>query len=280
MKLFKILLSVILVASFLVCPVEAKTPWRSKPPIGSQIDYSHPLAKGLVGCWLMNEGGGKSVRDLARNMNGTLVGDTKFTVNNIGSCLLFDGTGDYANSNSFVDTTQLTISVWLSTPAPTTSYMMILTKSSGVVGQPWELRFSANSGRIQFWSTTTVEGTDKGATALSANKLYHIVLTYNKVKAQIYINSIAETMSNDVSYASGSLITSSTTPILIGARKITTPEYFFNGSMKNCYLYNRALSSQEIQQLYIDPYCFIKPQTDWNCIKAVTTAVRRIFTVF
>ena len=31
----------------------------SCPPLGSQINWGHPLSKGLVGCWLMNEGRGK-----------------------------------------------------------------------------------------------------------------------------------------------------------------------------------------------------------------------------
>src|SRR4030042_101428 len=32
--------------------------WTNKPPLGSQINWGHPLSRGLVGCWLMNEGGG------------------------------------------------------------------------------------------------------------------------------------------------------------------------------------------------------------------------------
>ena len=38
---------------------------RTKPPLGSRIDWSHPLATGLVGCFLLNENGGTTVFDLA-----------------------------------------------------------------------------------------------------------------------------------------------------------------------------------------------------------------------
>lgn len=39
---------------------------RIKPGPGVCIDWSHPLAKGLAGCWLFNEGGGKSnIHDIA-----------------------------------------------------------------------------------------------------------------------------------------------------------------------------------------------------------------------
>ena len=36
-----------------------KVGWRKqKPPVGTPIDYSHYLSKGLVGCWVINETGG------------------------------------------------------------------------------------------------------------------------------------------------------------------------------------------------------------------------------
>ena len=39
----------------------------SKPMLGSQLDFSHPLNKGLVGFWLMNEGHGNKIQDLSLN---------------------------------------------------------------------------------------------------------------------------------------------------------------------------------------------------------------------
>ena len=73
----KILLTILICSLIFIPTSEAKTPWTSKPPIGSQIDWSHPLAKGLVGCWLMNEGGGNVVNDIARRNNGTNYGISK-----------------------------------------------------------------------------------------------------------------------------------------------------------------------------------------------------------
>ena len=35
-----------------------------KPPPGAQIDWGHPLARGLVGCWLFHEGAGSSLANL------------------------------------------------------------------------------------------------------------------------------------------------------------------------------------------------------------------------
>lgn len=46
---------------------------RMKPRLGTPLNKSHRLARGLVGCWLMNEGGGSQLFDLSGNHNtGTI----------------------------------------------------------------------------------------------------------------------------------------------------------------------------------------------------------------
>lgn len=46
-----------------------------KPNVGARINFAHPLARGLVGCWLFNEGGGSRVFDLSgRNNQGYFLG--------------------------------------------------------------------------------------------------------------------------------------------------------------------------------------------------------------
>lgn len=47
-------------------------PWIHKPPYGVKLNRQHPLAQGLVGCWLMNEGGGSNIFDLARYNHGVI----------------------------------------------------------------------------------------------------------------------------------------------------------------------------------------------------------------
>jgi len=73
-------------------------PYRKfiKPRLGTPLNKGHRLSKGLVGCWLMNEGCGGEVFDLSGNKNtGTLSGDTAWAAGKHGSCLSFDGNGDY-----------------------------------------------------------------------------------------------------------------------------------------------------------------------------------------
>src|SRR4051812_48283850 len=41
--------------------------WRTKTQPGTPVNWQHPLTRGLVGAWLLNEGGGTTVRNLATN---------------------------------------------------------------------------------------------------------------------------------------------------------------------------------------------------------------------
>jgi hypothetical protein len=51
--------------------------WLQKPFLGVGLDRTHPLAAGLVSYWVLNEGGGPTVRDAANpRSSGTLSGTT------------------------------------------------------------------------------------------------------------------------------------------------------------------------------------------------------------
>ena len=47
-------------------------PWTYKPPYGVKLNRSHPLAQGLVSCYLLNEGGGNTIFDLVQGDRGLL----------------------------------------------------------------------------------------------------------------------------------------------------------------------------------------------------------------
>jgi len=60
-----------------------RRPWTIKPPLGAQLDWSHPLTQGLEACYLFNEGQGTTLHDLTgRGHNVTIglgSGDTLWT---------------------------------------------------------------------------------------------------------------------------------------------------------------------------------------------------------
>src|SRR5438045_3487913 len=74
---------------------------QQKPPCGARIDYSHPNAAGMVGCFLLNELAGNRVNNI-----GSLAGDNLFIANPVwnggGSTngVLFNGTTQYIQPNN------------------------------------------------------------------------------------------------------------------------------------------------------------------------------------
>ncbi|MBU0598822.1 LamG domain-containing protein, partial [Patescibacteria group bacterium] len=89
-----------------------------KPLLGVQLNRSHPLAKGLVGCWVMNEGAGNKIYDLSGNGNdGSFPGGTAnplWKPGRTGPALKFDGVNDYVEKTSFTQiTSAITISAWI-----------------------------------------------------------------------------------------------------------------------------------------------------------------------
>src|SRR2546421_50667 len=96
--------------------------WLMKPPVGTQINFGHPLAKGLVGCWLFNEFGGKLVSNGLFRNHGTLSGATlpSWSTGPTGPALTFDGSSSYVDvgSDSVLGLTgPMTIQVFLSRPS-------------------------------------------------------------------------------------------------------------------------------------------------------------------
>lgn len=73
-----------------------------KPRFGaeSQLDRSHPLAQGLVGAWLMNEGAGNSLWDSSRRQPIASGTDLSWVATKAGGALALNGTSSTVMLNS------------------------------------------------------------------------------------------------------------------------------------------------------------------------------------
>lgn len=127
-----------------------QVPWdqQVKPELGVDLDFSNPLYQNLTGLWLLNEGGGIKVQNLApTDRHGELATITGATWNEngeFGKCLDNDGSGDYVTMpgtiGTYLDAGAFTISVWgiwpvgTATPANTVSWA-----SAALVGETNDL---------------------------------------------------------------------------------------------------------------------------------------------
>jgi len=228
-----------------------------KPSLGVQLNANHPLARGLVVYWLMNEGGGKAIYDLSGNKNtGTFYGDTKWAPGKFGSCLSFDGIGDYVDcgpTNGTKNKPALSISLWVKSNIIESTILYIMDQYRN----PYIFRF--------FWDTSERVEFDLGAAGgtvyarTAGSKLidkawHHIVGVYDGKNVYIYLDGI---LGPTTGITSGNT-NSGTLSLNIGAKNADTG--FWNGLINNVMIYDRGLTAQEIQQLYREPFCmFSKP---------------------
>ena len=75
-----------------------------KPMLGAQINWVHPLAQGLVSCWLMNEGSGNKIFDYSENdyigtfANG--LSESNWQLSERGTGINFEGDSEELNPPS------------------------------------------------------------------------------------------------------------------------------------------------------------------------------------
>lgn len=81
-----------------------KTQSKFKPAVSAAVNPAHPLARGLAGCWLLNEGAGTVARDIAGlRRDGSLSGSPVWSRGSFGAAIDFDGNDDWITMGDCLD---------------------------------------------------------------------------------------------------------------------------------------------------------------------------------
>ena len=240
-----------------------------KPFRGVQLNRTHPLAKGLVGCWLFNEATGETAFDLSgHGNNGTLENDVAWGGSKFGGSLKFDGVDDYVdcgNDSSLDVTTAFTVSVWVK---PNTGYGSL--NNPGVISKRVEswggIWVSSSTGKLwgRIYQSDSVIVNLPQNVVLPINQWSFIVLVANP--SDNYVRQYINAIEIGSVYYNGTIRTGSDN-LLIGEQ---TSE-FFNGSIDSVRIYNRALSAEEVAWSYREPYAMFEPSFNPAIYGAVFT---------
>lgn len=233
-----------------------------KPVLGSQIQLGHPLAKGLVGCWLFNDNPPLlgTTLDLSPYRNdGDLFGDMTPAVAKFSSGLYGDGVGDYVQvprSDSLEGLSQITILIWVKLASGASNFDQLVNKSRWIAdSRSYELFLTATQFRWRLSNPTQSaldEYTELIAGSWTTDVWTCVFATYDG--------------SNMYLYQDGAL--QGSTPQTGVIADSTYPLYFFRysvgsdreppGTIDHVAMWNRALSAQEVQQLYREPFCMFE----------------------
>jgi Concanavalin A-like lectin/glucanases superfamily/Protein of unknown function (DUF1565) len=217
---------------------------------------------GPVGYWKFDEGSGTSVSDASGNgSTGSLLNGPVWTTGIKGTALSFDGVDDYVDlgSSPSVNITgaALTLQAWVKGSSPG-NYKYIVSKTDGLdVGYGL---YTGISGTLRFY-------VGKGAglivtpdvTSPWDNRWHHVVGTYDGSKLNLYIDGVAGASVA----ATGNIADSSARSLNIG--RFSEGGFSFKGVIDDVQIYNRALSSTEIQQLY-NAVPVVRPSSPVNLI--------------
>ncbi|MFA6340718.1 MAG: LamG-like jellyroll fold domain-containing protein [Candidatus Paceibacterota bacterium] len=182
--------------------------------------------------------------------NGTITGATYAATsgyNNKGT-YSFDGS-DYISTPN-LELSYLTVTAWINTSNPSIAYQAIVTKADQTATTPWDFRFIGSSGG-KIHLAANIGGVYAGYAlsdiTLKADTWYHVAATYDGSRVRIYIDGVkhGETAATGVIY-------SKTLNVMIGARNPSAPENFFVGKIDDVRIYDSALSSSDIQKLYVE----------------------------
>ncbi len=231
--------------------------YLNKPILGTRLNWSHPLNKGLVGFWLFNEGHGDKVYDLSMNENtGTCTGmaDPPTTTSGwnpgrIGPSICFDGSNDYillSNNSNLNLTGNYTISSSFYSNDVTLFKMIVAKSEGGAVTCQYELGQNNGTAVFRVGNGISIRTASK---SISNATWYNVVGVKYGTTLSIYVNGAKGTDDTTTSNAT------TTTSVVIGARNTSLLNAYFNGIVNEVRIWNRPLSELEIQQFYTEPYC-------------------------
>lgn len=230
---------------------------RIKPRCGSHIRWDHPLAKGLVGCWLFNEGAGASASNLVTSQgNATLVDTVAYCPNGIrvtnpGSGSGYTGVRIPAYPKLLNALTPAYSLVGRTTPVATTLNDGIFAGKAGVgTVDDIVLGVISTTGNLFLQTLGATSPYIQTAWTRGSSQSFAATVDANNY-GRLYVQGV---------FGAGgalALLTPSATSFCIGNY---SGDYstVYNGDIEWFGVYSRALSANEVAQLYYEPYCMIE----------------------
>jgi len=193
-------------------------------------------------------GSGSTWTDISRSNNNALINAPTFSSENLGG-FIFDGTDDYASISSFTNTFNgpFSLSVTFYQTSNTVSQALFSNYNGGSNDGLFMQINSAGEGsglRITYRQLGTDVFNFTQTAAVSLNRFYNIVCTYNGANAYTYYNAVRQS----VSAAATTYFSPANTTLLIGT--LTGADRLFTGRFYDIKIYKKSLSETEVAQNY------------------------------
>jgi len=245
-------------------PAEAR-----KPPAAGSRSLPPAFLKGLVlYCPFDKDEGGKVTDKSGKGNDGKERGAVWESNGITGGAYGFDGKDDYisvADDASLRVTSEFTLSAWVHIDGGQGTHRAILQK----LGTSDRNAYLFTANQENQWGIST-DGSSGGWSVsggtVEVGKWHHVVATYDHPTAKLYDNGIEVASSKHCS----ALPVAGAYEVRIG--RASESYYPFNGSIDEVRIYNRALSEQEVKQLFA--YYGVAPKSSATSGKASPAKAR------
>ena len=240
-------------------------PHYNKPNAGLKIDSIYTFESELDATAvseLYNSGNGQeypftisnaliaSPKDVFGTNHGTLMNGCTFTTGKVGNAFSFDGVNDYLklpnNSLNFID--DFSVSFWMKLSSLNqTSYIIDSAGFSGIGTTGWVLNLTSGNLNFTIHNNNNASSIAANYVLTSTSVWYHVVITSKSGYNAIYINN-SLVMSN-TSTMRPNYVSSSYNIPYIGVFKTANTQFFY-GNIDSLTTWNKAISQDEVTQLY------------------------------
>ncbi len=229
-----------------------------KPFRGIQLNKSHPLARGLVGCWLMNEGDGGTLFDYSGNGNNGPLTNASWN----GQTVKFDGDGDYINVPysslllGGIEDFSIAFTLKYESQAVSTFVDTRLGPTQGLVIFSGTIVGDAGTVQFEMFDIARRRYRNSYGPSLDDGLDHSIIFVFDRDGLWRYYLDGVQVATQNIAASSGDI--DSGEPYRIMGH-IDAGNSCGKGCVTNWYHYNRALSPDEAKTLYSDPYAMFEP---------------------
>jgi len=198
-----------------------------------------------VSYWKFDEGEGTIAYDSVSENDGTIYGAT-WASGIVDGALSFDGVDDYvslSHSDAFnFGAADFTVNLWAKFTS--TSGAQVFLGRNGQSDRSWSFYYSNSNLRFA-WQGVAYHD-EPFAWIPSTDRWYHIAILRNGIDLKAFVDGsqIANT------YNIGTDTVREATSVFYIGENVEDRGYYFNGTIDEVAIYNRALTAEEIQQQY------------------------------
>lgn len=211
------------------------------------------LEKGLEAYYPLDTNTGSRIYDATANDNeGFITSSTGWTGGKIGEALDFPSSAAYAevpDSSQLDFSNEMTISFWVRpTQLTTASFISKGNPSTDVENLNFQIRLITAGGQIRMIVRDNVANANRTITSTSnmdsLNSWYHIVGMRRGTQLVIFVNGVRESAGGAIGT---NTISTNNEPLWLGG---VMTGFSFVGQMDEVKLFNRALTDEEVRNLY------------------------------